>query len=99
MATFEDLIKKHPLVLVDFSATWCGPCQVLAPILEQLKAHYATEIYIVKIDVDKNNALAARYKVQGVPTMLLFREGQQVWRQSGVLDLKQLIAVVEQHKK
>lgn len=99
MATFEDIIKKHPLVLVDFSATWCGPCQALAPILEQLKAHYKEGISIVKIDVDKNNALAGKYKVQGVPTMLLFRDGIQVWRQSGVLDLKQLIAVVEQHKK
>ncbi|QBQ40756.1 thioredoxin [Sphingobacterium psychroaquaticum] len=98
MATFSDIIKKHPLVLVDFSATWCGPCQVLAPILKNLKDHYGDAISVVKIDVDKNNALASSYQVQGVPTMILFKEGQQVWRQSGVLDLQQLISVVEAHK-
>lgn len=98
MATFSDIIKKHPLVLVDFSATWCGPCQVLAPILKNLKDHYGDAISVVKIDVDKNNVLASSYQVQGVPTMILFKEGQQVWRQSGVLDLQQLISVVEAHK-
>lgn len=84
--------------MVDFSATWCGPCQVLAPILKNLKDHYGDAISVVKIDVDKNNALASSYQVQGVPTMILFKEGQQVWRQSGVLDLQQLISVVEAHK-
>lgn len=98
MASFDDIITKHPLVLVDFSASWCGPCQMLAPILTQLKAHYQGDISIVKIDVDKNSALAARYNVQGVPTMLLFRAGTQVWRQSGLLDLQQLIALVDKHK-
>lgn len=83
---------------MDFSATWCGPCQVLAPILKNLKDHYGDAISVVKIDVDKNNALASSYQVQGVPTMILFKEGQQVWRQSGVLDLQQLISVVEAHK-
>ncbi|WDF67244.1 thioredoxin [Sphingobacterium oryzagri] len=95
MATFSDIIKQHPLVLVDFSATWCGPCQALAPILKELKQHYGASISIVKIDVDKNNSLASSYQVQGVPTMILFREGQQVWRQSGVLTLPQLINVVD----
>lgn len=98
MATFTDIIKQHPLVLVDFTASWCGPCQVLAPILKDVKAHYADALSIVKIDVDKNNALAANYKVQGVPTLILFKDGVQVWRQSGVLQLAQLIAVIDPHR-
>jgi thioredoxin 1 len=97
MATFTDLIKQHPLVLVDFSATWCGPCQMLAPILKDLKAHYGEKLSVIKIDVDKNNQLASTYRVQGVPTMLLFEDGQQVWRQSGVMTLPDLIAVVGRH--
>ena len=95
MATFNEIIKQHPLVLVDFSATWCGPCQMLAPILKDLKEHYGDKISVIKIDVDKNNSLASSYRVQGVPTMILFRNGEQVWRQSGVLTLPQLIEVVE----
>lgn len=95
MATFNDIIKKQKLVLVDFSATWCGPCQTLAPILKELKDHYGDGLAIVKIDVDKNNGLASSYRVQGVPTMILFRDGQQVWRQSGVLMLPQLIQTVD----
>lgn len=94
MATFSEIIKQHPLVLVDFSATWCGPCQMLAPILKDLKEHYGDKISVIKIDVDKNNSLASSYHVQGVPTMILFRNGEQVWRQSGVLTLPQLIEVV-----
>ncbi len=97
MATFKDIIQQHPLVLVDFSATWCGPCQMLAPILKDLKEHYQDLLSVIKIDVDKNNALAASYQVQGVPTLILFRNGQQVWRQSGVLTLPNLIQVVEPH--
>ncbi|MEJ5056218.1 thioredoxin [Sphingobacterium sp. MYb382] len=99
MATFNDIIKQHPLVLVDFTASWCGPCQVLAPILKDVKAHYEEALSIVKIDVDKNNALAANYKVQGVPTLILFKDGVQVWRQSGVLQLAQLTAVIDSHRK
>ncbi|GHE42770.1 thioredoxin [Sphingobacterium griseoflavum] len=95
MATFNDIIKQHPLVLVDFSATWCGPCQALAPILKDLKDQYKEQLSIIKIDVDKNNALATAYRVQGVPTMILFQNGQQVWRQSGVLSLDNLTAVVD----
>ncbi len=97
MATFNDIIQQHPLVLVDFSATWCGPCQMLAPILKDLKDHYKDQLSVIKIDVDKNNALAASYRVQGVPTLILFQNGQQVWRQSGVLTLPNLIEVVEPH--
>jgi len=99
MATFNDIIKQHSLVLVDFTASWCGPCQVLAPILKDVKSHYADALSIVKIDVDKNNALATNYKVQGVPTLILFKDGVQVWRQSGVLQLAQLISVIDPHRK
>ena len=98
MASFTDIIQQNPLVLVDFSATWCGPCQMLAPILKDLKTHYGEALSIIKIDVDKNNALASSYRVQGVPTLILFRDGQQVWRQSGVLTVQQLIADVDPHR-
>lgn len=94
MANFSEIINKDKPVLVDFFATWCGPCQTLAPILKQVKEALGEEISIVKIDVDKNQALAAQYQVRGVPTMLLFRNGKQVWRQSGVVAKADLLKVI-----
>ena len=84
-SSFNDLINSNPLVLVDFHATWCGPCKMLAPILIQAKEVLQDAVKIIKIDVDKNPAMAAKYEVRGVPTMILFKNGQPVWRQSGVL--------------
>lgn len=94
MNAFQQLIQKDQPVLVDFFATWCGPCQMLAPILKQVKESLGERITIIKIDVDKNQAIAAQYQVRGVPTMLLFQNGKQLWRQSGVVSKDELIKII-----
>lgn len=94
MKTFKDIIDSEKPVLVDFFATWCGPCQSLAPILKEVKDSLGERISIIKIDVDKNQALAADYQVKGVPTMMLFQNGKQLWRQSGVLSKQQILQVI-----
>ncbi len=95
--TFNEIINSNEKVLVDFFATWCGPCQMMHPILEQLKDEVKDEVKIVKIDIDKNQALAAKYHVQGVPTFILFRNGQQVWKESGARNKENLLQVIQQH--
>ena len=92
--SFKTIINSDTPVLVDFYAHWCGPCKTLAPILKEVKAALGDAIKIVKIDVDKNQALAAKYQIRGVPTMLLFENGKQVWKQSGVLQKNDIIAVI-----
>lgn len=99
MASFNDLIKKNKVVLVDFSAEWCGPCQTLAPILHEVKEHYGDDLSIIKIDIDKNQALAKSFAVQGVPTMILYKDASQVWRQSGVLPKSEIIKIIDRHHK
>ena len=94
-AKFKDLISSETMVLVDFFATWCGPCKALAPILLQVKEDLGERISIIKIDVDKNQSLANEYQVRGVPTMILFKAGKQLWRQSGVLTKAEIVRVVE----
>jgi thioredoxin 1 len=94
MNAFQELIQKDQPVLVDFFATWCGPCQMLAPILKQVKESLGERITIIKIDVDKNQAIAAQYQVRGVPTMLLFQNGKQLWRQSGVVSKDELVKII-----
>ncbi|MFD2564386.1 thioredoxin [Aquimarina rubra] len=96
--SFSNIIDSETPVLVDFYADWCGPCKVLAPILKEVKDELGAAIKIVKIDVDKNQPLAAKYQVRGVPTMLLFKEGKQLWRQSGVLQKNDIIGVINSHK-
>ena len=95
MSNFTDIINSQKPVLVDFFATWCGPCQMLAPILKEVKDELGETISIIKIDVDKNQPLAAQYQVRGVPTMLLFQNGKQVWRQSGVLSKQEIIKFIK----
>ncbi|WP_452221260.1 thioredoxin [Lacinutrix salivirga] len=97
MSKFLELIQQEKPVLIDFFATWCGPCKTLAPILDAVKDALGDNIAIYKIDVDKNQALALKYKVKGVPTMLLFKNGKQVWRQSGVLQQDELITIINSH--
>lgn len=96
-SSFNAIIAADTPVLVDFYADWCGPCKMLAPILQDVKSTLGDSIKIVKIDVDKNTELAARFQVRGVPTMMLFKNGQQLWRQSGVLQKDQILQVIAQH--
>lgn len=94
MSKFSELINQDQPVLVDFFADWCGPCKMMSPILKQVKDSLGERVSIIKIDVDKNQALAAKYQVRGVPTMLLFKNGKQVWRQSGVVQKNDIINVI-----
>ena len=94
MSKFSDIINQDKPVLVDFYADWCGPCKMMAPILKQVKDNLGDRVSIIKIDVDKNQALAAKYQIRGVPTLILFKNGTQLWRQSGVLQKNELINVI-----
>lgn len=97
MSTFSQITNKDMPVLVDFFATWCGPCQTLSPILKQVKDELGDSISIIKIDVDKNPAIAAQFQVRSVPTMLLFKNGEQLWRQSGILSKSDLLNIFKQY--
>jgi thioredoxin 1 len=94
-APFSNLIEGQTPVLVDFFANWCGPCKTLAPILKEVKNDLGDSIKVIKIDVDKNQSLASKYQVKGVPTMILFKNGKQVWRQSGVLPKNELLQIIK----
>lgn len=90
MNEFNDIINSETPTLVDFFASWCGPCKMQAPILQQLKEKVGDKATVIKIDIDKNNELAARYRVQSVPTLILFKNGEPVWRAVGVQTLDTL---------
>lgn len=93
-ASFENIIKSEKPVLIDFFATWCGPCKSLAPILKEVKDSLGERITILKIDVDKNEQLASKFQVRGVPTMILYQKGVQLWRESGVLSKEVIINTI-----
>lgn len=94
METFNDVISTNQPVLVDFFATWCGPCKMMHPILEQLKAAFGDKLRIIKIDIDKNQAVANQFQIQSVPTMILFKDKKILWRQSGDMPLNALQDVI-----
>lgn len=95
MSTFNDIIQADKPVLVDFFAEWCGPCKMMAPILKEVKANLGDAVTVIKIDVDKNPAVAQKFGIQGVPTLIAFRQGQVKWRQSGVVPAKQIESVLK----
>ncbi len=97
-SSFNEIINSDKPVLVDFFADWCGPCKTLAPILKDTKAELGEDVKIVKIDVDKNQQLSEKYQVRGVPTLILFKNGQQLWRQSGVVQKSDLVQLIRSHQ-
>ncbi len=94
MEKFNQLINGSTPVLVDFFATWCGPCKMMSPILEQLKTQVGDSVRILKIDVDKNPAIAQHFQVRGVPTLKIFQNGQVKWTGSGVMQADQLAGIL-----
>lgn len=97
MSSFQQLINSEQPVLVDFYATWCGPCKTMGPVLEELKKEIGDKVRIVKVDVDKNTKAAVHYGVRGVPTFVLFKKGEVLWREAGVIPKHELLEVIQQH--
>lgn len=94
---FNEIINANDLVLVDFYADWCGPCKMMSPILQEVKTTLQEAVKIIKINVDQHQDLASHFMVRGVPTLMLFKEGKMLWRQSGVLSTTDLVKVVTTH--
>ena len=95
--TFQEIIKSEKPVLVDFFATWCGPCKMMAPVLKDVKDELGEQATILKVDVDSNPEAAAAFQIQGVPTFILFKKGEILWRQSGMVPKAGLLNVIKQH--
>ncbi len=97
MSSFKELINGDKPVLVDFSAEWCGPCKSLQPILKEVARQLKDSVRIIKIDVDKNQELSQKLQIQGVPTLILYKDGAPLWRQSGVIPAQQLVQIIQSH--
>lgn len=98
METFKNIINGDKPVLVDFFATWCGPCKVMSPTVEALGKEVAGQARVLKIDVDKNEAVANLYRIQSVPTLIIFKKGEIVWRTSGVVEKRVLLEQIQKFK-
>ena len=96
-AKFNDIINSNDLVLVDFYADWCGPCKMMSPILREVKTNLKEAVKIIKVNVDQHQDLASHFMVRGVPTLMLFKTGKMLWRQSGVLSSKDLTDIISNH--
>ena len=96
-AKFNDIINSNDLVLVDFYADWCGPCKMMSPILQEVKTNLKEAVKIIKVNVDQHQDLASHFMVRGVPTLMLFKTGKMLWRQSGVLSSKDLTDIISNH--
>ncbi|MFK7050882.1 thioredoxin [Flavobacterium davisii] len=94
--SFMNIINKDKPVLIDFFATWCGPCQMLSSVLIEVKAILKDKVSIIKIDVEKNKELATRYKVRGVPSLILFQKGQAIWHHSGLIQKDEIVKVINE---
>ena len=96
-AKFNEIIQSNQLVLIDFFAEWCGPCKMMSPVLQEVKGILRDDVKIIKINVDQHQDLASEFMVRGVPTLILFKSGKMLWRQSGVLSVKDLVSIVQNH--
>lgn len=97
MSKFNEIINQNKPTLVDVFATWCGPCKTMAPFFEQAKEELGDSVTALKIDLDKNPAFAAKYGIRSVPTLMLFKNGKVVWKQSGVIPANELVAIAKQN--
>ena len=97
MSSFQAILNNSKPVLIDFYAEWCGPCKTMVPVLEELKKNMGDPIRILKIDIDKNQALAAKHQIRGVPTLLLIQEDKILWKQSGAVDARTLQMTIQSH--
>lgn len=98
MESFDKLIASEIPVLVDFYAEWCGPCRSMKPILEEVKKIKGDNIRIIKVDVDKHEELAASHRIQSIPTLVIYKENEMLWRQSGVIQLSELLKIIERYE-
>ncbi|MCF8714407.1 thioredoxin [Joostella atrarenae] len=96
-SSFKDIIEVNKPVLIDFYADWCGPCQTMMPVLDEVKQAMGNNINIIKVNVDKNQELAGRFQVRGVPTFMIFKDGASVWRQSGMISKNDLVKKLTEH--
>ncbi|MGB3453274.1 MAG: thioredoxin [Moheibacter sp.] len=94
---FQEIINQNKPVLIDFYADWCGPCKIQAPILHELKQKLGDSVSIIKIDVDKNQRVAAQYGIRSIPTLMIFKNGEPKWRHSGVMQSDELESVISQN--
>ncbi len=99
MGNFSKILAQDKPVLVDFFAEWCGPCKMMAPILKEVKDELGEQVTILKVDVDKNQSLSNTHQIKGVPTLILFKKSEIVWKQSGVVSKRDIISKVNEHLK